>query len=118
MNPASLSLGVAFVAGLISFISPCVLPLVPAYIGYMGGRVTHTVSAQVADTGRGIPASDLSRIFDRRYRTDQDREDRPGGTGLGLAIAQQILQLHGSSMEVESIVGVGTTFQFDLPAKT
>lgn len=75
-----------------------------------------TVSTQVADTGRGIPASDLSKIFDRRYRTDQDREDRPGGTGLGLAIAQQILQLHGSSMEVESIVGVGTTFQFDLPA--
>src|SRR5215212_7351636 len=38
----------ALIAGLVSFISPCVLPLVPAYIGYMGGRLTHTVSAQVA----------------------------------------------------------------------
>lgn len=74
-----------------------------------------SVSAQVADTGRGISASDLPKIFDRTYRTDKDRVDRPKGTGLGLAIARQILQLHGSSMEVESIVGVGTTFRFNLP---
>lgn len=47
-----LDLFVAFVAGFISFISPCVLPLVPAYIGYMGGRVANTVSAQVAVTDR------------------------------------------------------------------
>ncbi len=72
------------------------------------------VSAQVADTGRGIPASHLPKIFDRTYRTDRDQKDRPEGTGLGLAIAQQILQLHGSSIEVESIVGVGTTFRFKL----
>ncbi len=44
-------LWLAFVAGLISFVSPCVLPLVPAYIGYMGGRVTHTVSLQVSGGG-------------------------------------------------------------------
>jgi len=74
-----------------------------------------SVSAQVADTGRGIPAADLPSIFDRAYRTDKDREDRPGGTGLGLAIARQILQLHGSSIEVESMVGAGTTFRFRLP---
>ncbi|MEO8610059.1 MAG: cytochrome c biogenesis protein CcdA [Chloroflexota bacterium] len=48
MNPDNITLGLAFVAGFISFISPCVLPLVPAYIGYMGGRVTNTVAAQVA----------------------------------------------------------------------
>jgi cytochrome c-type biogenesis protein len=42
------TIGLAFLAGFLSFISPCVLPLVPAYIGYMGGRLTHTVSAQVA----------------------------------------------------------------------
>ncbi len=41
------TIGLAFIAGLVSFISPCVLPLVPAYIGYMGGRLTHTVSAQI-----------------------------------------------------------------------
>ena len=47
--------GLAFIAGLVSFISPCVLPLVPAYIGYMGGRVTHTVSEQLA-VGDGAAA--------------------------------------------------------------
>jgi signal transduction histidine kinase len=74
-----------------------------------------SVFAQVADTGRGIPAAELPNIFDRTYRTVKDRQDRPRGTGLGLAIAQQIVQLHGSSMEVESIVGAGTTFRFNLP---
>ena len=44
-------LWLAFIAGLVSFVSPCVLPLVPAYIGYMGGRVTHTVSLQVGAGG-------------------------------------------------------------------
>lgn len=42
------SITLAFIAGLVSFVSPCVLPLVPAYIGYMGGRLTHTVAAQTA----------------------------------------------------------------------
>lgn len=53
MNPENLTVGLAFIAGLISFISPCVLPLVPAYIGYMGGRVTNTVAAQMATAGNG-----------------------------------------------------------------
>jgi cytochrome c-type biogenesis protein len=47
-----LSIGLAFIAGFISFISPCVLPLVPAYIGYMGGRLTHTVAAQTAGSAQ------------------------------------------------------------------
>lgn len=47
------TLGLAFFAGLVSFISPCVLPLVPAYIGYMGGRVTNTIAAQVDVSGSG-----------------------------------------------------------------
>ncbi|MBI5669054.1 MAG: redoxin domain-containing protein [Chloroflexi bacterium] len=52
MSADNLTLGLAFIAGLVSFISPCVLPLVPAYIGYMGGRVTTTVAAQVAGRGQ------------------------------------------------------------------
>jgi signal transduction histidine kinase len=72
-----------------------------------------SVFAQVADTGRGIPAAELPIIFDQAYRTVKDRQDRPRGTGLGLAIAQQVVQLHGRSMEVESIVGAGTTFRFN-----
>jgi cytochrome c biogenesis protein CcdA/peroxiredoxin len=51
VNPANLTLGLAFLAGFISFVSPCVLPLVPAYIGYMGGRVTNVVATQVASGG-------------------------------------------------------------------
>lgn len=52
MSADNLTLGLAFIAGLVSFISPCVLPLVPAYIGYMGGRVTNTVAAQVVGRGQ------------------------------------------------------------------
>jgi cytochrome c biogenesis protein CcdA/peroxiredoxin len=50
------TLGLAFIAGFLSFISPCVLPLVPAYIGYMGGRMTNTVAAQVALSSSGATA--------------------------------------------------------------
>jgi cytochrome c biogenesis protein CcdA/peroxiredoxin len=50
----NLTVGLAFVAGFISFISPCVLPLVPAYIGYMGGRMTNSVSAQVNAGGGSV----------------------------------------------------------------
>lgn len=56
-----LTLGLAFAAGLISFISPCVLPLVPAYITYMGGRVTNTVAAQ-ASSGGNTPGGALTRV--------------------------------------------------------
>ncbi len=51
MNQDNLTISIAFIAGLVSFISPCVLPLVPAYIGYMGGRVTNSVSMQLAVVG-------------------------------------------------------------------
>lgn len=53
MSADNLTIWLAFVAGFISFISPCVLPLVPAYIGYMGGRVTNTVASQVTVAGGG-----------------------------------------------------------------
>ncbi len=53
------TLGLAFLAGLLSFVSPCVLPLVPAYIGYMGGRLTHTVAAQSA-AGGGATVTSVS----------------------------------------------------------
>jgi signal transduction histidine kinase len=73
------------------------------------------VSVQVADTGCGIAAADLPKIFDRTYRAAMDRDGEPGGSGLGLAIAQEILRLHGSSLAVESTVDAGTTFNFGLP---
>ncbi len=63
MSADNLTLGIAFIAGLVSFISPCVLPLVPAYIGYMGGRVTNTVAAQVAGGGQVIVRPTLNARF-------------------------------------------------------
>ena len=60
-----LSFSLALIAGLVSFLSPCVLPLVPAYIGYMGGRVTNTVAAQTPAARR----SPSSRCLGSRFST-------------------------------------------------
>lgn len=73
------------------------------------------VRIEVVDTGRGIPESDLDRIFERFYRVDPDRSRKSGGTGLGLSIVKQILHAHGASIQVESTVGSGTRFWFELP---
>jgi two-component system phosphate regulon sensor histidine kinase PhoR len=74
------------------------------------------VTIQVADTGIGIPASDLQRVFERFYRVDKSRSREMGGTGLGLAIVKHIAQAHGGSVDVSSEVGKGTTFSITLPA--
>lgn len=73
------------------------------------------VGVSVADTGQGIRAEDLPRIFDRFYRSEQGQESLANSTGLGLAIAKRILELHGSRIEVSSRVAEGTRFDFDLP---
>jgi signal transduction histidine kinase len=72
------------------------------------------VSLDVRDSGRGIPAADLPRIFERTYRAGHDRYDPQHG-GLGLAIAKRILDLHGVPIEVRSDPGQGTCFRFVLP---
>src|SRR5690349_263844 len=61
-----LSFSLALIAGLVSFLSPCVLPLVPAYIGYMGGRVTNTVAAQATSSGATIT---VKPFLGRRFST-------------------------------------------------
>ncbi len=73
------------------------------------------ITASIADSGRGIAAEDLPRIFDRFYRGGGDHRGEPEGTGLGLAIARRILDLHGSPIAVESKPGDGTSFSFELP---
>ena len=73
------------------------------------------VRIEVIDTGRGIGEDHLVRIFERFYRVDPDRSRRSGGTGLGLSIVKQILHAHGENVHVESTVGRGTRFWFDLP---
>ena len=73
------------------------------------------VRIEVVDTGRGIDEQHLERIFERFYRVDPDRSRRSGGTGLGLSIVKQILQAHGEQIHVESTLGRGTRFWFELP---
>jgi signal transduction histidine kinase len=68
----------------------------------------------VRDTGRGIPPEEIPYIFDRFYRVEKDRSEA-GSAGLGLAITKRILELHQSSIEVNSTLGAGTTFTFCLP---
>ncbi len=79
------------------------------------GRRQDRVRVEVVDTGRGIPEDHLERVFERFYRVDPDRSRKSGGTGLGLSIVKQILQAHGQQIHVESTVGSGTRFWFDLP---
>jgi signal transduction histidine kinase len=64
----------------------------------------------VADTGVGIPADELDRIFERLYRVDSSRSRSTGGFGLGLAIARDLVQAMGGTIEVESEVGGGSRF--------
>jgi two-component system phosphate regulon sensor histidine kinase PhoR len=90
-----------------------------------GGRVTvsarHIIGApemievSVADTGPGIPADDLPRLFERFYRVDKARSRDLGGTGLGLAIVKHLVRSQGGSVGVDSAVGHGSTFRFTLP---
>jgi signal transduction histidine kinase len=73
------------------------------------------VAVRVADTGRGIPADELPTIFDRYYRVDRGEASDAGSTGLGLAITRHIIDLHGGTIQVDSVLGEGTTFTFELP---
>ncbi len=72
---------------------------------------------RVHDTGAGIPADQLPRIFDKFYQADNQRSARAAGSGLGLAIAKQIVEAHGGSILCESTPGVGTTFSIVLPVR-
>ncbi|MEW5765056.1 MAG: HAMP domain-containing sensor histidine kinase [Acidobacteriota bacterium] len=73
------------------------------------------VRLTVSDSGEGIPARHLSRIFERFYRVDPHRSREKGGTGLGLAIAKHAAQKLGGEIAVESTVGEGTTFTLRVP---
>lgn len=74
-----------------------------------------SVRIDVSDTGTGIPADALPRVFDRFFRVDSSRAQASGGTGLGLAIVQSIMTLHGGKVEIESQLGQGTRVTLDMP---
>jgi signal transduction histidine kinase len=88
----------------------------------LAGRIAVRLEARgdevvlaVADTGAGIPPAELPRIFERFHRVDGGRGRTHEGTGIGLALVQEIVRLHGGSIDVESAVGVGTTFTISMP---
>jgi len=70
----------------------------------------------VTDTGKGIPAEALSRVFDRFYRADASRQVNTGGSGLGLAIVQAIVEAHGGAIRAENAPQGGARILFTLPA--
>jgi two-component system, OmpR family, sensor histidine kinase VicK len=89
-----------------------------------GGRVVISASEEddyikviVEDTGRGIPESELPRVFERFYRVEKTRSRDYGGTGLGLSIARKVVEGHGGSIWIESNVDVGTRVLFTLPKR-
>ncbi|MBN3963270.1 HAMP domain-containing sensor histidine kinase [Nostoc sp. NMS8] len=69
----------------------------------------------VIDTGIGIAPENLSHVFERFWRADQSRDRHSGGTGIGLTISHRLIELQGGKIQVESELGVGSTFRFFLP---
>ncbi len=78
-----------------------------------GGKPVARIS--VRDTGKGIAASDLPRIFERFYQADKSRVAGQGGSGLGLAITKELVERHHGTVTAESVIGAGTTISFTIP---
>jgi signal transduction histidine kinase len=90
-----------------------------------GGRVTIAsrsngahVRVEIADTGIGIPAAAVPRIFDRFFRVDPSRTREVGGAGLGLSIAQAIVTAHAGTISCTSDEGAGSCFVISLPLRS
>jgi len=87
-----------------------------------GGRVVLNVKPEsgnlvmisVVDTGIGIPSSQIDEIFEPFHQLDGSSTRRFGGTGLGLSLVRQVVEAHGSMLDVQSTEGHGTTFRFPL----
>jgi two-component system phosphate regulon sensor histidine kinase PhoR len=69
----------------------------------------------VKDTGIGIPSESIPRVFERFYRVDKGRARDEGGTGLGLALVKHATRLHGGRVDLQSQLGIGSTFRVQLP---
>jgi two-component system, OmpR family, phosphate regulon sensor histidine kinase PhoR len=89
-----------------------------------GGRITLDISGAreavqiaVRDTGSGIPAEHVPRVFERFYRVDRARSRDQGGTGLGLSIVKHLVDAHGGRVDLESALGHGTTVRVTLPTQ-
>jgi two-component system phosphate regulon sensor histidine kinase PhoR len=72
------------------------------------------IRVSIADSGPGIQAEHLPRIFERFYRVDAGRSRELGGTGLGLSIVKHLVEAMGGTVGVDSRIGTGSTFYFTL----
>lgn len=81
------------------------------------GALADGAAVSVEDTGPGIAAEHLPRLFERFYRVDTARSRELGGTGLGLSIVKHLAESMGASVKVASVPGQGSTFEVRLPAK-
>lgn len=84
-------------------------------LDHVAGVDGNVISVSVSDQGGGIAAEDIPRLTERFYRADKSRSRIKGGTGLGLAIVKHILNRHRGRLQIESEVGVGSTFTIFLP---
>ena len=73
------------------------------------------VEIKVRDDGPGIPAEDISHLFERFYRVDKSRSKKTGGMGIGLAITKAIVKMHGGEISAENQNGQGAVFTINLP---
>lgn len=112
--------------GITSVLEEIVYNLIDNAVKYnkQGGRADVDVRSNednvvitVSDTGIGIPAESIDRIFERFYRVDKSHSRTIGGTGLGLSIVKHGVLLHGGTISVKSTEGCGTTFTLTLPKK-
>jgi signal transduction histidine kinase len=87
-------------------------------ISLSGREAKDRVELSVQDSGLGLKADDIERIFDRFYRTDSARQRGDGGSGLGLAIAKSIVQAHGGQLSAQSEAGKGLRITITLPVKS
>ena len=73
------------------------------------------VELSVQDTGVGIPEADRARVFERFHRSERTRARTHEGSGIGLALVRELVTMHGGSIEVQSVVGEGSTFRVSIP---
>ncbi|MDT0643566.1 two-component regulator propeller domain-containing protein [Zunongwangia sp. F363] len=81
----------------------------------ISGSPQEALEISIEDTGKGIHADELSKIFDRFYQIKERNEQYYGGTGIGLEVVRSFVDLHKGDIEVESEIGVGTKFRILLP---
>jgi len=86
-----------------------------ASVTVRAGKRDGALRVTVEDTGHGIEAKHLPRLFERFYRADKGRSREMGGTGLGLSIVKHLVEAMGGDVSVESTPGKGTAFAFTLP---